>query len=65
MEATKPRIAGSRFSYPLLEYTARAARWKQRFAALQRPVTALFVSGQAPAEPGRLVQRVRQLISSA
>jgi len=65
VEATKLRIVDSRFSYPLFEYTARAARWKQRFAALQRPVMALFVGGQAPDEPERMMQRVRQLISSA
>jgi hypothetical protein len=58
VEATKLRIVDSRFTYPLFEYTARAARWKQRF-------TALFVGGQASDELERVVQRVRQLISSA
>jgi hypothetical protein len=33
----------------LFEYTARVARWKQRFAALQRPVMAPFVGSQTKA----------------
>ncbi|MGD8618892.1 MAG: hypothetical protein PVH54_06845 [Gammaproteobacteria bacterium] len=43
----------------MFEYNARAARWKKRFAALQRSFTPLFVRSQAPDELERMLQRVR------